>query len=93
MRKGYTYILTNKLRTVFYTGVTSDIHRRLDEHRNNKSTFTAKYRCFYLVYIEEFSSIEDAIAAEKYIKGKKREWKISLIKTTNPKMEDIPPSL
>ena len=86
----YTYILTNKAKTVLYTGVTNDLELRLIQHKEsvigNKSSFTGQYNCHYLLYFETFQNIRDAIAREKEIKGWKRQKKIELIKTTNPLM-------
>ncbi len=62
----FIYILTNKHNNVLYTGVTSDLRRRVYEHKNKMiAGFTAKYNVNKLVYYEAFSSPEDAIAAEK----------------------------
>jgi len=66
----FVYILTNISKTVFYTGVTNDLQRRLYEHKNtpNSKAFTSKYNCFYLIYFERFQYIEHAIELEKRIK-------------------------
>ena len=88
---GYIYILTNKNKTVLYTGVTSDLHTRLHRHRTGqyKNAFTSRYNVSILVYYEEFSSIEDAIAREKQIKGWRRSKKIALIESQNPEWRDV----
>ena len=69
----FTYILTNKNKTVLYTGVTNNLKRRLFEHQEDakgvKGTFAGKYNCYYLVYYERFQLIEHAIKREKEIKG------------------------
>ena len=83
----YIYILTNKNKTVLYTGVTNNLKERLYFHKNPlpfSKTFTAKYKCFYLVYYEHFFQIEDAITREKQIKGKSRAKKDALISGLNP---------
>lgn len=80
----YVYLLTNKNKTVLYTGVTNNLHQRLWEHFCGKSAFTAKYNVHFLLYYELFSYINDAIAREKEIKGWRREKKEALIKTFNP---------
>lgn len=73
-----------------YTGVTSDLHRRVWEHRNGiRSGFASKYNVTKLVYLEEFAHIEDAIAWEKMVKGRSRAWKISLIDANNPRWNDL----
>ena len=85
MNKYYTYIITNGNKTVLYIGVTNDLQRRLDEHRQGKAgSFTTKYGVWHLLYFEEFGDIRNAIASEKEIKGWKREKKIKLIETINP---------
>lgn len=87
---GYVYILTNKYRQVFYTGVTGNLLERIDQHRQGiGSKFTKKYRLTYLVYYEEHEGIIDAIEREKKIKRWKREWKLNLIKSVNPQMRDL----
>ena len=90
MKKGYVYILTNFNKTTLYTGVTSNLARRMNEHYGAEgSRFTKKYKCKYLVYYEEFERIVDAIAREKQIKNWHREWKMNLIKSVNPEMLDL----
>lgn len=84
----YVYILTNKLKTVLYTGVTNDLKNRIRFHKENTNlnhkAFTSKYKCYYLVYYEHFKDIEQAIAREKQIKGWKRFKKDDLILDFNP---------
>lgn len=95
----YVYILTNKNKTVLYTGVTNDIRRRLKEHREktNPKSFTARYNLEFLVYYEYFGWIQQAIGREKEIKDLRRELKLDLIKSFNPAFEflnahfEIPP--
>ena len=88
---GYIYILTNKNNTTLYTGVTSSLIQRVNEHKNGKYTnsFTKKYNCTKLVYCEGFGRIEDAIAREKQIKGGSRDKKIKLIERFNPDWLDL----
>ena len=87
---GYVYILSNKSREVFYTGVTGNWPERIWQHRNGEgSSFTKKYKTKYLMYYEEYSLVVDAIEREKRIKKWKREWKINLIKSVNPQMRDL----
>ena len=87
----YVYILTNKNHTVLYTGVTSDLIRRVYEHKNNAdpNSFTAKYKVHKLVYFEETSDVKSVIEREKQIKSWKRENKISLIMESNPRFFDL----
>ena len=90
MKRGYVYILSNYTRTTFYIGVTSNLGERVQEHISGEgSVFTRKYNLKYLVYMEEFVTIQDAIAREKQLKNWHREWKIKLIKSVNPEMRDL----
>ncbi|MFI3290053.1 MAG: GIY-YIG nuclease family protein [Rikenellaceae bacterium] len=85
MRRSYVYIVTNKVDTVLYIGVTSNLKKRIEEHIMGRfKGFTLNYNCKKLVYFEEFSDIRDAIAREKELKNWHREWKINLIKSVNP---------
>ncbi|WP_406825211.1 GIY-YIG nuclease family protein [Pedobacter sp. KACC 23697] len=82
----FVYILTNKNKTVVYTGVTNDLEIRLRQHKENKENkfaFTKKYNCYYLVYFERFEYIEYAIEREKEIKGWTRDKKNALIELKN----------
>ena len=82
--------MSNKTRTVLYIGVTNDLSRRVAEHREGSgSAFTSKYKCYDLVYMEEFLDINDAIAREKQLKGWGREKKDNLIKSLNPELENL----
>ena len=87
----YVYILTNKTHSVVYTGVTSDLVRRVYEHKHNAdpNSFTAKYKVHKLVYFEETSDVNAAIEREKQIKSWKRENKIDLIMKSNPRFLDL----
>ena len=80
-KQGYVYILTNKTQSVFYVGTTSDIKRRLYEHRNHLiDGFTSKYNVTNVVYVEIYDFMFDAIQREKQLKKWSRNKKISLIK-------------
>ncbi len=86
----YVYILSNKYRTVFYTGVTNNFYRRIYEHKYvEKGSFCFKYKCLDLVYYEWFTQIEYAINREKQIKRWRREKKIKLIKALNPWFKNL----
>lgn len=86
----YVYILTNKGDRVMYIGVTNDLARRIWEHKNEvKEGFTKRYHVHKLVYFEEYSSIEDAIAREKQLKGLSREKKNMLVRSNNPQFTDL----
>ncbi len=86
----YVYILANKANTTLYIGVTNDIYRRVNEH-NDKVVrgFTERYNVNKLVYVEEFSSINDAIARERQLKKWRREKKEALINSINPQWKDL----
>ena len=78
--------MTNKLQGVLYVGVTDNIDERVKEHKLKvyPKSFTAKYNCDKLIYIEEFSDGNEAVKREKGLKKWKREWKIKLIEELNP---------
>jgi putative endonuclease len=85
----YVYILTNKAKTVLYTGVTNNLRRRLEEHNQklNPNSFTARYNVEFLIYYEKYGWIQQAIAREKEIKLLRRDLKLELIKEFNTNME------
>ncbi len=87
----YVYILTNKHHTVVYVGMTTDLRTRLWEHQQkvNPKSFSARYNVFTPVFYQSFSTEEDAIERERFIKGKNRKWKEDLIQTTNPHWRDL----
>jgi len=90
MKRGYTYILTNFYNGTLYIGVTSDIARRIGEHKTGvHEGFSRRYKLKRLVYLEEFTRIEDAILREKQLKRWKRQWKINLINRQNPEWRDL----
>jgi putative endonuclease len=90
MERGYAvYILASKRNGTLYTGVTSDLSRRVYQHRNGTGgAFTRKYGVTQLVHIELFSEVHDAIAREKAIKKWRRVWKLELIEKDNPSWRD-----
>ncbi len=91
MKPGFVYIITNKYQTVVYVGVTSNLPKRILEHKNKKypQSFSARYNLMFLVYYEQFQEIGDAIAREKQINAGSRENKNKLIKSLNPTWEDL----
>ena len=90
MSNAYIYIMANKSNSTLYVGVTSDLIKRVYEHKNSfVESFTKKYNIKNLVYFEVFDSIEDAIAREKQLKNWKREWKIALIEKENADWIDL----
>ncbi|MCC6563629.1 GIY-YIG nuclease family protein [Candidatus Uhrbacteria bacterium] len=84
------YILTNRWDTTLYIGVTSDLARRITEHRTSAvDCFTKKYRLYKLVFVEEWENIVDALQREKQLKGGSRASKIKLIDRSNPGWGDL----
>lgn len=82
--------MSNQYLTTFYVGITSDLKRRIYEHKNKIiKGFTEKYNLVKFLYFEKYNSIIDAIEREKQIKNFKREWKLDLIKNSNPLMCDL----
>ena len=81
----YVYLMTNQFNTILYTGSTSDLRRRLAEHRSTKRVgFTQQYRINKLVYFEKFSERLSAVLREKQIKAGSRRKKEALIASFNP---------
>ena len=90
MKQYYTYILTNRLNTVLYTGITEDIVKRVYQHKNKLvEGFTKKYNVNKLVYFEIFNDPLNAIKREKAIKNLLRKKKIELIKIKNAGFNDL----
>lgn len=85
------YILSNRRRTVFYTGVTAQLQIRVMEHKQHiyPKSFSSRYNATELIYVASYQSMEEAIAREKEIKGWVRIKKIDLIKEVNPTMKEI----
>jgi len=90
MARGYVYILTNRKGGTLYIGVTSDLGRRMAEHKTGiLGGFSAKYNLHKLVYLESYERMEDAIYREKCMKEWKRAWKIKRIEEMNPEWLDL----
>ena len=88
--KSYIYILFNKRNGTLYTGVTSDLKKRIYEHKNKTyDGFTAKYDVHKLGYYEEYNDIKQAIEREKQIKAGSRKKKIMLIESINSEWKDL----
>jgi putative endonuclease len=82
--------MTNQYNTVLYTGVTSNVFKRVNEHKEKiVGGFTSRYNVTKLVYYEEFTTMPEAIAREKQIKGSSRQKKIDLINSKNPEWKDL----
>ena len=90
----YVYLLASKPYGTLYVGVTSDLTKRVWEHKNKAVPgFTARYNVGTLVWFEAHDAAEAAIRREKQIKEWKRDWKISLIEVDNPRWIDLFPGL
>lgn len=86
----YIYILTNKVNTAFYIGVTSNLIKRIWEHKNGVvEGFTKRYKLHKLVYYEVTGDIEQAILREKQLKNWHRKWKETLIQEKNSDYIDL----
>lgn len=89
-KQGFVYILFNKRNGTLYVGVTSDLVKRIYEHKNKLvEGFTKKYNVDKLAYYEVYENIEDAIIKEKNLKGYSRKNKIKLIEINNPGWNDL----
>jgi putative endonuclease len=90
MKLPCVYIVTNKANTTLYIGVTSDLIKRIWQHKNGfVAGFTKKYNLHKLVYYEQYEDMYSAICREKGLKKYKREWKLSLIDAMNPFWHDL----
>ncbi|MBV1888301.1 MAG: GIY-YIG nuclease family protein [Urechidicola sp.] len=90
MKHGYVYIVSNNNNSVLYTGVTSDLANRINQHKNKTiKGFTSKYNCNKLVYYEIGNGMEGCILREKQIKAGSRQKKIQLIEGMNPQWKDL----
>jgi putative endonuclease len=88
-RTYFVYILSSD-RGVLYIGVTNDMQRRLAEHQQGKvAGFTSRYRIHRLVYFEETGDIRSALEREKQLKSWRRSKKLALVRTVNPRLEDL----
>jgi len=93
-RRAAIYILANRPNGTLYTGVTSDLVKRVWEHRSDfVEGFTKRYGVHRLVYFELHDRIDDAIVREKQIKKWNRAWKIDLIEKSNPGWRDLWPTI
>ena len=89
-KRYFVYILANRKRGVLYTGMTSDLLRRLAQHRAKAVPgFTGTYGVVMLVYYEEYASVLEARAREAALKRWRRAWKFELIEKLNPDWRDL----
>jgi putative endonuclease len=90
MNVSYVYIVSNKRNGTLYIGVTSDIKKRIWQHKEKVADgFSKKYDLDLLVWYEVHRSIEEAILREKQIKKWNRKWKLELIENENPHWKDL----
>ena len=86
----YVYMMESTSRHALYTGVTAFLYERVWQHKNNQGGyFTSKYKCYRLVYFDQFTNMEAAIAREKEIKGWRRAKKDKLVESVNPGWKDL----
>lgn len=86
----YVYILASRRNGTLYTGITSDLVKRVWEHKNKfVQGFTYKYDVNKLVYYEEYNHVYEAIQREKRLKEWQRKWKLDLIEKNNPYWDDL----
>ena len=89
-REGYVYLLMNKGNSVIYTGVTSNLQKRIYEHKSKLvEGFTKKYRVTKTVYYEACGNIEIAILREKQIKAGSRKKEVEMVKGMSPEVKDL----
>ncbi len=90
MRSPAIYIITNYTRSVLYVGVTSDLIKRIYQHKERMiEGFSKCYQCKYLMYYEQAETMEAAINREKQVKAYRREKKNALIEAQNPEWKDL----
>ena len=87
----WVYFMANKNNTTLYVGISTDLNTRVWEHKTNMNpmSFTSRYNLHKLVYFEGFDQASKAIEREKFIKGKSRTWKETLINKVNPDWNDL----
>jgi len=86
----YVYIMASSKNGTLYIGVTSDLIKRVWQHKNNQAKgFTQKYGIHSLVYFEQFNDAYSAIIREKHLKRWNRSWKLELIEKSNPFWKDL----
>jgi len=86
----YTYIMASQRNGTLYIGVTSDLIKRVYEHKNDLvDGFTNKYQIHHLVYFEQHEDVTAAIHREKRLKEWQRKWKLALIEISNPQWTDL----
>ncbi|HEX8063430.1 MAG TPA: GIY-YIG nuclease family protein [Allosphingosinicella sp.] len=89
MKQPVVYIMASRRNDTIYTGVTSDLPKRVWQHKSGTSGFTARYGCKLLVWYELHGEMLPAIAREKQLKGGSRKRKLALIEAMNPEWKDL----
>ena len=90
MKSYFVYILSSQRNGTLYIGVTSDLLKRMWEHKNKKvDGFTKKYNVDKLVYFEQTENVVSVLEREKQLKKWNRSWKIKLIESNNPKWQNL----
>ncbi len=90
MKTYFIYILASRRNGTLYIGVTSDLVKRIYQHKNNQADgFTKQYGVHQLVFYEHTTCVEAALKREKQLKNWRRQWKIDLIETNNPNWNDL----
>jgi putative endonuclease len=87
----YVYIMSNAKNSPLYVGMTSNLEKRIWEHKNKlvEGSFTSKYNLTKLLYWEMCEDVNSIITRKKQLKNWHKSWKLNLIKTTNPKLKDL----
>ena len=94
MQAGFVYIMANRKNGAIYIGVTSDLIKRVTEHREGLiGGFTKRYGCRFLVWFEAFDDLQDARRRELQMKEWKRAWKVKFIEERNLEWNDLYPTL
>ncbi len=94
MKNYYVYILANKRNGTLYIGVTSNLQKRMQEHKEKQiEGFTKKYSVNKLVYFEQTTDVMSALTREKQLKKWNRAWKLNLIEKENPQWKDLTDTL
>ncbi len=93
-KRGYVYIMASRRNGTLYIGVTSDLVKRVYQHRNGLiEGFTRRYKCKYLAWYQAFDDLEEARRRELQMKEWRRAWKLREIEALNPEWNDLYPSL
>jgi len=90
MKSYFVYILASRRNGTLYIGMTGNVLKRANQHKNNLvKSFAAKYDVYKLVYYERYHNVNDAINREKQLKKWNRQWKMELIEKENPEWRDL----